>query len=77
MDSDLRVLDFTFVLVVISALLFLVARKRKESTKLSSYPLPPGPKGLPIIANLFNMPTEKEWLTFTEWGKTYGNPYFS
>ena len=35
-------------------------------------PYPPGPKGYPIIGNLFDMPSEKEWLTFAEWGAKYG-----
>ena len=35
-------------------------------------PLPPGPKGLPIIGNLLEMPTDKPWLVYNEWSKTYG-----
>ncbi|KAF8880682.1 hypothetical protein BD779DRAFT_1421237, partial [Infundibulicybe gibba] len=34
---------------------------------------PPGPKGLPIIGNLLDVPTEKQWLVFMEWTKTYGD----
>ena len=34
---------------------------------------PPGPKGLPIIGNLLDLPTEKQWVTYTEWGKKYGS----
>ena len=34
--------------------------------------LPPGPKGLPLIGNLLDMPSEKEWLTFARWGDTWG-----
>lgn len=34
--------------------------------------LPPGPKGWPVIGNLFDMPREKIWLTFSKWGETYG-----
>ncbi|KAG6889257.1 hypothetical protein C0995_002252 [Termitomyces sp. Mi166 len=33
---------------------------------------PPGPKGWPIVGNLFDMPTKKTWHTFAEWGKQYG-----
>ncbi|PBK94407.1 cytochrome P450 [Armillaria gallica] len=29
--------------------------------------------GLPVIGNLFDMPTEKEWLTFAKWGEKYSN----
>ncbi|KAJ3575538.1 hypothetical protein NP233_g1042 [Leucocoprinus birnbaumii] len=35
-------------------------------------PLPPGPRGLPIIGNAADMPTQKDWLTYAEWGRKYG-----
>ncbi|KAG6849320.1 hypothetical protein H0H93_009461 [Arthromyces matolae] len=35
--------------------------------------LPPGPTGWPIIGNLFDMPKEMTWLTFSEWGRIYGD----
>ncbi|KIJ23526.1 hypothetical protein M422DRAFT_275879 [Sphaerobolus stellatus SS14] len=35
--------------------------------------LPPGPPGLPIIGNLFDMPKRRAWLTFARWGKEYGD----
>ncbi|KAF8067055.1 OrdA protein [Lyophyllum atratum] len=36
------------------------------------YPLPPGPTGLPILGNVADMPSEKEWVTFAEWGRKWG-----
>ncbi|EKM51685.1 uncharacterized protein PHACADRAFT_261973 [Phanerochaete carnosa HHB-10118-sp] len=33
--------------------------------------LPPGPKGLPILGNIFDAPKEHEWRTFQEWGRIY------
>ncbi|KAF9037735.1 cytochrome P450 [Panaeolus papilionaceus] len=36
-------------------------------------PLPPGPKGYPIIGNLFDMPIDKPWLTYRDWCDTYGD----
>ncbi|KAG7451809.1 cytochrome P450 [Guyanagaster necrorhizus] len=36
-------------------------------------PFPPGPRGLPLIGNLLDMPSEKEWLSFAKWGEKYGD----
>lgn len=35
-------------------------------------PFPPGPGRWPVIGNLPEIPTEKEWLTYSEWAKSYG-----
>ncbi|KAF9043117.1 putative monooxygenase [Panaeolus papilionaceus] len=35
--------------------------------------LPPGPKRLPVIGNVHQMPQEAPWLVFSEWSKTYGD----
>jgi hypothetical protein len=41
----------------------------KKPNAYASLPLPPGPKGWPIIGNLLDMPTEFEWKTYHEWSK--------
>jgi hypothetical protein len=51
-------------LLVFAAVSFL---RRKPST-----PLPPGPKGYPLIGNVLDMPTNRPWLTFADWGSKYG-----
>ncbi|EFI26618.1 cytochrome P450 [Coprinopsis cinerea okayama7 len=33
----------------------------------------PGPRRLPIIGNVLQMPQERPWLVFAEWAKRYGN----
>jgi hypothetical protein len=40
-------------------------------------PYPPGPKPLPIIGNLFDFPTEKEWLVFRQWNEQYGDVVYT
>ncbi|KAI0043718.1 cytochrome P450 [Auriscalpium vulgare] len=34
---------------------------------------PPGPRGLPVIGNLLDLPRKHEWKTFTAWRDTYGD----
>ncbi|KIY72390.1 cytochrome P450 [Cylindrobasidium torrendii FP15055 ss-10] len=34
--------------------------------------LPPGPAGLPVVGNLFDLATEHEWLTFAKWADKWG-----
>ncbi|KIY64170.1 cytochrome P450 [Cylindrobasidium torrendii FP15055 ss-10] len=35
--------------------------------------LPPGPPGIPLIGNVFQLMTGNQWDTFTRWGKEYGD----
>ncbi|KAH8824336.1 cytochrome P450 [Flagelloscypha sp. PMI_526] len=44
----------------------------RKSLFTSNPTLPPGPKGLPLIGNLLDMPTKATWKTFSEWGRKYG-----
>ncbi len=40
-----------------------------------SLPLPPGPKPLPLLGNLFDVPQEKPWITYMGWSRSYGMLY--
>ncbi|KAK0462179.1 cytochrome P450 [Armillaria novae-zelandiae] len=44
---------------------FSLARRRP--------PLPPGPKGLPLLGNLLDLPPDYSWLTYAKWRSTYGD----
>ncbi|KAJ7062510.1 cytochrome P450 [Mycena amicta] len=35
-------------------------------------PYPPGPRGLPIVGNVLDVPSENHWLAFAKLGNTYG-----
>jgi cytochrome P450 len=50
---------------------FFLDRKRNPSR----LPLPPGPKGYPIIGNVLNMPAKHQWRTYAEWAKVYGDVF--
>ena len=45
---------------------------RDRGNNPNGLPLPPGPKGYPIIDNLFDMSTDKWWKVFDQWSKIYG-----
>lgn len=36
-------------------------------------PYPPGPRPLPLLGNLLDMPKHRDYETYAKWGKTYGD----
>ncbi|KAI0066585.1 cytochrome P450 [Artomyces pyxidatus] len=67
-SSFTLVLDLAAVMAFIS---FVVAFDQRRKRKGLRYP--PGPRALPIVGNLFDVPKEFSWLTYAGWGKTYGD----
>ena len=55
------------VLIVAGFLVWLLTKRSKQHL-----PFPPGPKPLPVIGNLLDMPHEKEWLVYQQWAHKYG-----
>ncbi|KAK8090469.1 cytochrome P450 [Apiospora hydei] len=66
------------VFAIVVLLLYVVYLKKKEHDRNKippgARPLP-GPKGLPLIGRIHDVPAEKTWLKFYEWSKVYGPIY--
>lgn len=62
-------ISFTDALLILGGLWLA---KRLLSKKPVA-PLPPGPKGLPLVGNVFDMPKTKEHLEFAKWGQEYNS----
>ncbi|KAF5354016.1 hypothetical protein D9756_007051 [Leucocoprinus leucothites] len=45
----------------------------RPQTQPDGLPLPPGPRGYPVIDNLLDFPTFKPWLVYAQWSKIYGD----
>lgn len=66
----LAVCCLTLALVVV---LDIARRYVKNTASQSSYPLPPGPRGLPFIGKVIGVNPDAPWLMYAEWAKQYGN----
>ena len=62
--NDHPYLSAASVILGCAALMRLAQRGRSD--------LPPGPKGYPIVGNLFDVPSTHAWEKFSEFGEQYG-----
>ncbi|KAF8868343.1 cytochrome P450 [Infundibulicybe gibba] len=62
-------LQYAVFVVSLCAALYLASRK----VNARRLPLPPGPKGLPFIGNLLDVPGHHQWFVFDDWAKKYGD----
>jgi hypothetical protein len=66
------VLTIDILVLVSSIAAFLAIR---DYQKRQGLPYPPGPRPLPLIGNLFDVPKEFSWLTYARLSKKYGKDY--
>ncbi|KAF9238505.1 cytochrome P450 [Melanogaster broomeanus] len=57
--------------------LTVILRAWRKRTLRNGLPLPPGPKGLPLIGNVFDLNISEPWLSYEQWGKKYGDVVYS
>jgi len=70
----LEYLDAPVILVVL--LCSLIIYSVNFNLKRAAVPLPPGPRKLPILGNLFNVPRINAHITYKNWGQEYGGSYW-
>ena len=63
----------TILLILCSICIGKLRRRGSSEARLS---LPPGPKPLPLLGNLLDIPLDHGWETITKWGELYGQ-FFS
>lgn len=64
-------MSVTYLDICLGAVAVYLLNKVLLSKKLPG-PLPAGPRPLPLIGNLLDMPTSKEWEKYAELAQKYG-----
>ena len=65
---------YTLAALFFGILIFKQLKKGSNGNP-KGLPLPPGPKGYPLIGNLFDMMVDNNWVVFDEYRKTYGKNF--
>ncbi|KAL5476745.1 hypothetical protein ACEPAI_2931 [Sanghuangporus weigelae] len=72
MSSEPSHLDF-LILAVVTVVVLLAGLILWYRVSPPQYQAPPGPEGIPIFGNEFQIPRDKQWLKFHEWNRQYGD----
>lgn len=59
-------------LAALSLFTYVVRTWLADRSRRQGLQYPPGPRGIPILGNLFDIPQRQPWETYTRWGKQYG-----
>ncbi|KIJ40995.1 hypothetical protein M422DRAFT_172679 [Sphaerobolus stellatus SS14] len=65
--------DVLFIFSLLCATGLIMAYFESKKRNPLRLPLPPGPRGLPLIGNVLDIPSEYEFLTYNDWRRTYGD----
>lgn len=72
MPLSLSLEYLVFDLAALSLFTYVARNYLADRTRRQGLQYPPGPRGLPVLGNLFDIPQRAPWETYTRWGKQYG-----
>ena len=66
---------YMLVALFFGSIILVYGQLKNGRANPKGLPLPPGPKGYPLLGNLFDMPVDRAWLVYNDWYKTYGKTF--
>jgi len=69
--------DILILTAIAISIWYLRGYLQERRDNPNNLPLPPGPRGFPIIGSLFAFPRHKAWLEYDKWFKIYGEHLLS
>ncbi|KAJ7167243.1 cytochrome P450 [Mycena crocata] len=60
-------------LALLTVALVALSYYLRPHTRISKLPLPPGPRGLAVVGNIFDVPKTHPWKVYKEWSKVYNS----
>ena len=67
--------DGSWGLAILGTVALLAALLYPRKKSQSKFPLPPGPKGYPIIGNIPQVPAERSDIQFAKWSKEHSESF--